>query len=86
MMMYENQQVECSGLPQWLDDLKRKKETVKGDRGVSAKNALMVKSIFSLEYKDSEWINSKNVLLLDNWMRFGVFYKEFRVGLFIRCH
>ena len=65
MMMHENQQVECSGLPQWLDDLKRKKETVKGDRGVSAKNTLMVKLVFFLEYKDSEWINSENVPSLD---------------------
>ena len=64
-MMHENQQVVCSGLPQWLDDLKRKKEIVKGDWGVSAKNALMVKSVFSLKYNDSEWINSENVLLLD---------------------
>ena len=44
-----------------MDDLKRRKETIEGDRDEPAKNPLMVKSVFSLGLKFNEWMNGKNV-------------------------
>jgi len=41
-----------------LNDLKRKKETIKGDRGKPAKDPPTVKSNFSLGLKYGEWMNS----------------------------
>ena len=78
-MMLENQQVEYSELQWRLDDLKRKKETIKGDQG----DPLTVKSDFFLELKYSEWMNNRTYLSL---VRLGPFYREFRVGLLVRCH
>jgi len=45
-----------------LDDLKRKKVTIKGDWDELAKDPLTVKSVFSLEHKGSEWMNSSMYL------------------------
>ena len=42
-----------------MDDLKKKKEIVKGDLGEPAKDPPMVMSVFSLEHKGSEWVNSR---------------------------
>ena len=66
-----------------MDDLKRKKETIEGDWGESAKDLPTVKSVFSLGLKFSEWMSNETCLGL---VRLGPFYKEFGVGLFIRCH
>ena len=35
--------------------------TIKGDQGKSAKDPPTVKLVFSLEHKDSGWMNSENV-------------------------
>ena len=43
----------------------------------------MVKSVFSLEHKCSEWINSNTY---PGWMRLGLFYREFEVSLLVGCH
>lgn len=44
-----------------MDDLKRRKETIKGDWDELAKNPPMVKLVFSLGLKFNEWMNGKNV-------------------------
>ena len=41
-----------------LNDLKRKKETIKGNRGEPTKDPPTVKLVFSLGLKYSEWMNS----------------------------
>ena len=56
------------GLMTW-----REKGTVKGDRYELAKNPLMVKSVFSLEYKDGGFVNSKTYL---RWMRLDPFIES----------
>ena len=66
-----------------MDDLKGKKETIEGDQGEPAKDPPTVRSDFSLELKYSEWMNSRTYLSL---VRLGPFYREFRVGLLVRCH
>ena len=65
-----------------MDDLKRKKETIEGDQGKPAKNPLTFKSNFALRLKYSEWMNSRTSLGL---VRLSLFYKEFGVGLLVRC-
>ena len=52
--MLENWQAECFKLQWWLDDLKRKKESLEGDRVELAKGPLTTKSVFFLELKCSE--------------------------------
>ena len=71
--MLENQQVECFELPRRLDDLERKKEVIEGDQSEPAKDLPMVKSIFSLEHKCSEWMNSS--MYLDQ-LRLGPFIES----------
>ena len=66
-----------------MDDLKRKKETIKGDWGEPAKDPLTVKLDFSLELKYSEWMNSRTYL---DWMKLGPLIESFGVGLLVRLH
>ena len=81
-MMHGNQYIECSGLSRRLDDLKRKKVTIKGDQGELAKDPPMIKLVFSLEHRN-ECMNSKNEAWLDEaWS----FYREFGVGLLVGRH
>ena len=63
---------------QRLDDLKTMEKTIVADRGEPAKDLLIVKSVFSLEHNCSKWVNSRTYL--------GPFYREFGVGLLVRCH
>ena len=63
---------------QRLDDLKTMEKTIAADRGEPAKDLLIVKSVFSLEHNCSKWVNSRTYL--------GPFYREFGVGLLVRCH
>ena len=81
--MFENQQAECFGLQRWLDDLKRKKNTIEGDWGELTKNFPTVKSVFSIELKYSKWMNNRIYLGL---VRLSYFNKKFGVGLLIRCN
>ena len=60
-----------------MDELKRKKKTIKGDRGEQAKDPSTVKSNFSLRLKYSEWMNGGTYLDL---VRLGPFYREFWSG------
>ena len=76
-MMHKNQEAESSDL-QRLDDLKTMEKTIEADRGEPAKDLLIVKSVFSLEHNYSKWVNSRTYL--------GPFYREFGVGLLVRCH
>ena len=46
--------------------------------GEPAKDSLTIKSIFSLEHKDSEYVNNKTYLGL---MELDSFHREFLVGL-----
>ena len=82
-MMLENQQAECFRLQQWLDDLKRKTNTIKDDWGELTKNFPTVKSVFSIGLKYSKQMNNRIYLDL---VMFSHFYKKFGVGLFIRCN
>ena len=66
-----------------MDDLKRKKVTIKSDWGEPTKDHPMVKSVFSLEHKSSGWMNSRTYL---GWMGLGPYYREFKVGLLVECH
>ena len=54
---------------QWASDrlkgLKRKKHEIKGDRGESAKNSPMLKLVFPLELKNSNFRSSGNLLQFD---------------------
>ena len=56
------------GLTTW-----RKKKTIKGDRCELANDPLTVKSVFFLEYKDGELMNSKTYI---GWMRLGSFIES----------
>ena len=70
----------------YADDLKKwreRKRTVKGDRGELAKEPSKVKSVFSLEHKDNEYVNSKTYIGL---MESYPVYREFLVGLLARIH
>ena len=64
----KNQQTKCSGL-QWasgyLEGLKRKKYKIKGDRGKPVKNPPMLKLVFSLKLKNSNFRGSGNLLSFD---------------------
>ena len=62
---------------------RERKKTIKGDRGELAKDPLTVKSIFSLEHKDSEFVNGKTYLGL---MKSYPFYREFLVGLLVQIY
>ena len=64
----------------WLDDLKRKRKTVKGDRCKSAKDSSTVKSIFSVEHKDDDFMNNGTYL---GWMWPDPFYRELRMSLLV---
>ena len=66
-----------------MDDLKKKKETIKGDQGEPAKDPLTVKSNISIRLKYSEWMNSRTPLGME---RLSPFYREFGLGLLVRCH
>ena len=64
----KNQYAEYSGL-QWtngyLEGLKRKKHKIKGDWGESAKNPPMLKLVFPLELKNSNFKSNGNLLRFD---------------------
>ena len=45
-----------------MEGLKRKKYKIKGDRGEPAKNLSMLKLVFSLELKNSNFRDSGNLL------------------------
>jgi len=62
---------------------RERKKTIKGDRGEPAKDPPTVKSIFSLEHKDGESVNSITYLGL---MKSYHFYREFLVGLLVRIY
>ena len=82
-MMHRNQQVEYSELSRWMDDLKRKKVTIEGDQGESAKGPPTIKLVFSLKHRSGECMNSKYVTwLAEAWS----FYREFGVSLLIGHH
>ena len=57
--MHKNQSAECSGLQWWLNGLKK---NIKGGQCELAKDPPMFKSIFSLEHKDGELVNSRTYL------------------------
>ena len=69
--MHKNQQVECSRLQRRLDDLKRKKVTIKSDWSELTKNP--VKLVFSLKHEGNEWMNSNTYL---GWMRLVPFIES----------
>ena len=52
---------------------KKKKKTVKVDQGEPTKDPPMIKSIFSLEHKDSEWVNSRTYF---GWMKPSLFIES----------
>ena len=54
LMMHKNQRAKCYGFSWRLDDLRRKKMTIKGDRSEPAKDSPMIKLAFSLEQNSSE--------------------------------
>ena len=60
-----------------MDGLKRKKHKIKGDRGELAKNPLMFKSVFSLEFKNSNFRSGENLFSID---MAESFYSEFWSG------
>ena len=67
-----------------MNNLKRKKETIEGDWGKPAKDPSTIKLVFFfLELKYNEWMNSITYLGL---VRLDPFYREFGVGLLVRCH
>ena len=66
-----------------VDDLKRKKVTIEGNQGELAKDPPTIKSVFSLEHKGSEWMNSSVYL---GWIRLDPFYREFGMSLLVRRH
>ena len=76
-MMHKNQEAEYSEL-QRLDDLKTMEKIIEADRGEPAKDPLIVKLVFSIEHNCSKWVNSRTYL--------GSFYREFGIGLLVRCH
>ena len=66
-----------------LDDLKRKKNTIKGNWGDLAKDSPTIKLVFLIRLKYSKWIKNRIYLGL---VRLNHFYKKFEVGLLIRCN
>ena len=81
-MMCEISMMNASRFNGGLMTRKEKKRLSKVIGGKPAKNPSTVKSIFSLGLKFSEWINGRMYLGL---VKLGPFYREFRVGLLVRC-
>ena len=48
-----------------------------------AKDPPTIKSVFSLEHKSSEWMNSS---VYFGWIRLDPFYREFGMSLLVRRH
>ena len=81
-MMCEISMMNASRFNGGLMTRKEKKRLSKVIGGKPAKNPSIVKSIFSLGLKFSEWMNGRMYLGI---VRLGPFYREFRVGLLVRC-
>ena len=60
-----------------MKGLKRKKHKIKGDRGELTKNPLMLKLVFSLGLKNSNFKSGENLPLFDTD---EFFYSEFWSG------